>query len=654
MNLNKPKILSRESPYKITIIENRDFKNITFIIDVTIDDYKTLPILDERIFGEYLFLYVMNSIKRWNSSNLNYDLGLEFELPDLVAANNLELYKRNDLGGTDLIDSIRGTKIYNQAIYKYTSIPSHIEFNADKFPLANFLKINKDGNYGKLYGWDSEDALMITTDHSFTGQEFIIEKPSTIKEVFGNIVDVNDPVSQGIGGLAVAYIPFYSTTGNFLPLQVNGFYSLSLLNWFQEGGGLNYYEDLAKSLSFSTINNNVKENYNIDHKRCENGEIVDNNDIELKFTEPTKITKLTDYDVEEIDITLPELPEENRKDYEYIEKQINVEMYRYSGFYSPKMNKVLQFLDDNVEMVWSLYEKTWGSVDKLWKNPSSGEFISDKTPEELNEDRIPYSDILHNKNVKLDIDHKNFGFVRNFYMHKIGNPDIISVEDPIYINNDEIAIDKTNLGIFSSQWDANYHKQHTDKSTSVDVYGTKNMVDIKSFLGTKIFTLENNVIMDDYDNILEDSGISDVSYVMSDNDLVYEQTTDRLNIRVSVYNTLRNYLREKLRKEFIKYVNFFNTDYADDDGAIDAYINNNLLSVYRIDNIILYLKTHNDENIEIINNEKNELILLKDGYRQNRNFKSEEIANGETLITLTTSRKEVEYSVNIKFSLKII
>lgn len=654
MNLNKTKILTRESPYKITIIENRNFKNITFVIDVTIDDYKTLPILDERIFGEYLFLYVMNSVKRWNPTDLGYDLGLEFELPDLVAANNVEIYKRNDLGGTDLIKSIRGTKIYNQAIYKYTSMPSHIEFNADEFPLAHFLKVNNDGNYGKLYGWDDEDALMMTTDHSFTGQEFVIEKPSTIRKVISNIVDTYEPTSQGVGGLAVAYIPFYSTTGNFLPLQVNGFYLLSLLNWFQEGGGLNYYEDLAKSLSFSTINNNVKENYNINYKRCENGEIIDNDDVKLKFTEPTEIVKLTDYDVEEIDITLPELPEENIKDYEYVEKQISEQMYRYSGFYSPKMNKVLQFLDDNVEMVWSLYNKTWGSVDKLWKNPLTGEFTSDKTPEELNEDRIPYSDILHNKNVKLDIDHKNFGFIKNFYMHKIGNPDIISVADPIYTNNDEIAIDKTDLDIFGSQWDANYHKQYTDKSTNVDVYGTKNMVDIKSFLGTKIFTLKNNIIIDDYDTILEDSGITDVSYIMSDNDLIYEKTTDRLNIRISLYNTLRNHLREKLREEFIKYVNFFNTDYEDDDGAIDAYINNNLLSVYKIDIITLYLKTHNDENIEVINNEKNELILLEDGYTQNKNFKSDEIAEGETLVVLTTSRKEVEYSVNIKFSLKII
>ena len=180
------------------------------------------------------------------------------------------------------------------------------------------------------------------------------------------------------------------------------------------------------------------------------------------------------------------------------------------------------------------------------------------------------------------------------------------------------------------------------------------MVDIKSFLGTKIFTLKNNIIIDDYDTILEDSGITDVSYIMSDNDLIYEKTTDRLNIRISLYNTLRNHLREKLREEFIKYVNFFNTDYEDDDGAIDAYINNNLLSVYKIDIITLYLKTHNDENIEVINNEKNELILLEDGYTQNKNFKSDEIAEGETLVVLTTSRKEVEYSVNIKFSLKII
>lgn len=654
LNLNKTKILTRESPYKISIIENRDYKNITFVVDVTIDDYKTLPVLDERIFGEYLFLYVMNSLKRWNGTSLGYDLGLEFELPDLETINNVEIRKRLDNGNTEVIKSIRGTKIYNQAIYKYTSQPTSIEFNADEFPLEYFLKINQDGSYSKIYGWDEENALMITTDHSYTGQEFIIEKPSTINKVSGNIMDLYPPATVGEGGLSIAYIPFYSTVGNFLPLQINGFYSLSLLYWFQEGGGLNYFENLAKSLSFATINNNIKENYNIDYRLCTNGEIVDNTDLRVGFVEPSDLLKETDYEVNETDLTLPELPEENIKDYEYSDSQINEQMFRYSGHYNPKMNDILKFLDDNVEMVWSLYNKTWGAVDKLWKNPLSGEFISSKTPEELNEDRIPYSNILHNKNVKLDVNHRDFGYIKNFYMHKIGNPNIIKAENPIYKTADEIAIDKTDMKLFGSQWDAYYNKEYTDKSKSIDVFGTKNLVDIKSFFGTKILTLENNILVDDYDNISEDIDISSVAYEMVDNDLVYEDTPSKLSVRISQNNILRNYLRNKIKDEFIKYVNYFNTDYKNDEDAVNAYIDNNLLSAYKIDIITVYIKTHNDENIEVINNEKNELILLQNEYTQTKNFKAFDVINNEKLITITKNQKEVEYSVNIKFSLKII
>ena len=62
-------------------------------------------------------------------------------------------------------------------------------------------------------------------------------------------------------------------------------------------------------------------------------------------------------------------------------------------------------------------------------------------------------------------------------MHTIGNPDIISVEDQIYANNDDIAIDKPNLGILSYQWYANDPKQYPNNSTSVDVHGSENMVE---------------------------------------------------------------------------------------------------------------------------------------------------------------------------------
>jgi len=653
LNLNKTKVFSREFPYKITVVENREFKNITFVVDITIDEYKVLPILEERNYGEYLFLYVMNSLKRWNPTSLDYDLGLEFDLPDLESAINVEIHKDDGMGGSYKINSIRGTKIYNQVRYKYTSQQSHIEFNADKFPLNHYLKINAGGDYGKLYGWDEINALMITTDHRFTGNEWIIEEPSTIDKVFDNIVQTTPPYAANKGGLAIAYLPFYSTVGNFFPLAINGFYGLNLLYWFQEGGGLNYYNDLAKLLSFAATNSNIKEGIHVEYKLCKGDEIIDNNDVGLKFLEPDEVLKTSGYDVEDVDLLLPELPEENIKDYNYIDKSINEVLYRYSGFYRPKMNKILFFLDDNVEMVWSLYNKTWSSVDKLWKNPLSGEFISDKTLEELNEDRIPYSDILSSKNIKLDINHKNFGFISNFYIHKIGNPDIIKLKNPIYISNDEIAIAATNLEVFGSQWDAYYNKLFTNKSTSIDVYGTNNLIDTKSFFGTKILTLENEVLVDNYNKIKEDANISNVSYLMSDNDLVYEKTPERLNIRISHNKILKNYLYDNIKEEFIKYVNFFNTSFQNDDDAINFYINNNLLPAYRIDKIILYVKTHNDEEIEIINNEKNDLILLKNGYIRNKNFKSNEITNGETLLILTTN-KELEYSVNVKFSLKII
>jgi hypothetical protein len=653
MNLNKTKIFSRENPYKISIIENRDHKNITLVIDVTIDDYKILPNLDERIYGEYLFLYTMNSLKRWNHDDKVYELGLEMNLPDLDAINSVKIQKRLDGGGLETITKIRGTKIHNQARYKYTSGINHLEFNADKFPLGYFLKVVKDGSYGKVYGWNEDDAFMLTSDHSFTGQEFIIEKPATINDILGNIIDVKPPVSNGVGGISIGYIPFYSTVGNFAPLQINGFFSLALLYWFQEGGGSNYYDDLAKSLSFSTINNNIKENYNIDYKLCSDGELLDNNDMSLGMVEPTEISKLNDYDVEEENIISPELPEENIKDYVYKDKQIKEQIFRYSGYYSPKINSVLKFLDDNVDMVWGLYEKTWASVDKLWKNPLGGNFTSDKTPEELNEDRIPYSTILHDKNVKLDISNKNFGFIRNFYMHKIGSPNIISLSNPVYVNANEIAIDKTDIDIFSSQWDAQYHKLFTSKSTSNSVYGTKNMVDGKSFLGTKMLTLENNILVDNYDNISKGINISNVAYEMGNTDLVYESTPDRLSIRISYNNILRNYLKENIKDEFIKYVNYFNTNYKNDNDAINAYINDNLIASYMMDSIIFYVKTHNDENIEIINNEKNELLLLGNGYTLNKNFKSYEIVDGELLLTMATA-KETKYSVNVKFSLKII
>jgi len=741
LNFKKTYQLENTDPIQITIVENSDFKNITLVVDIIIDDYKVLPDLTLDPTGEYLYLYVMKSLKRWENNlttivgvnqglqtftlagqirlspgdkfnvdafNINdgfytvestsfnnilvqttvkvvesipsplafgsvdaYQYGMEFEYPDLQTLINVGLYKAYGTGiPNTLTTKFRGYQLPNKVTFANIPNVQTMKFKNDKFLLQDSLKINQDGGFGRLIAMDGSDALMLTSDPVFyNATQYIIDKPTRLSSVGG--ANENDVVLLN-SGIAVVNIPFVFAVGNYDAVTLNNsVYNLSNVTWFHEFGGLNVYENIAKLLSFAAITELISQNSNlVQYKLVSAGVITDNTRFTLEVVRPARIDRNSTLTTQIKNITLPELPDQNVIDYENIEVSGKVNYHRYNGSYNPKFKDVLFFKNDKLVMTWGLYEKTWEEINHtwypyqtglttiLWVNVVNSWNSTNSTwntidPNNINQNVVPISKKLYDLNTKFDISIDKFGILEDFYHHKVTNlrGNLLVASNPIYQNINEIAIDKVDLNVFSSDWEAKFYKKFRDKANFDFVFGSYSMSDIKAFIGTKLLQIESLINISTYNNVITDTGIDDVNYNMGTNELVFEVRNSLIIFRISFENVLVNYIYSKTIDEFKRWVNDFNTMEGSFETALKKYITDNILKFFKITEIKPMIKKFNEGSFPLIKNESNELILLSEGYAVDKNIRSQNVKTLEVIFRYNTAA-EFQYSFNLRVKLE--
>ena len=636
-----------ENGVSIKVIENEKFKTITLLLDVGLmDDVWTK----------------LGSAPTGSTSQNDYfiDRTLLYTLRDKIQPTTpgATAYKASDVNLSGAIEH-----------WEFDNVSSSVEiygtYNYANGTNPNFIseiQPNEDGSFNSISIPNPVDPTKVWVIED-------IKKISTDRIKAGSIKQYN--VGAVVPGGAVPndnylYSPAFLGWNVTLPSVFSENSLWSQVPVYLEGG-LNAYTGIIEDSSFA----NIAEKFNsgapdIEYITYKSDGTTLSNDKVLELSLPIETYK-ANYLLQKEDLDIPDSLDSETDLIGYVmsatkRSVINV-MSRYNGRYQPKFNDIFYFKD-------------YAGVDAAGiTGPRSYGF--DKY-----------------RNLELNTQEPKFGLIENYFYNKVNteNPKGILKLNPIsgypslYPLIQEIAIDKRNLYSFLSNWDIAYYQKSLNRRTKELVMGYRGAIENKSFFGSKMLTipdeirLENFSIIQSNDLIGGDANIQNVdeNVIQSNTEqraisaeprLVSEARINRrrkeklvqknkfLGLKVYSDKALIKYLRnDGIDDEFIKYINpdfSFGEDGLDDD--IEQYIINNVVPRYKIKRIIFYENqfANNVNSLNTIELDLSNLELLQKGYKISENVQIKISTDSPLNFKLIyTIPKLDNYSISFKVDLE--
>jgi hypothetical protein len=344
-------------------------------------------------------------------------------------------------------------------------------------------------------------------------------------------------------------------------------------NWtnfifFHEGGGNNSLVGLNERLTFSEVSKVI--NGNSERARMnftiyrEDGTVDINADFILSTVSPEQLTRIFDYyPVSDTDKP-PAFFTYDQVGVVLSEQKDLQSLYRYQGDFSPKFTDVLKFwLRESNDLTTST------SQDMLFLNTHFAPELGD------------------------------FSLLKNQFYTKVADTEILTIAPesgylPVYPLVNEVAIDKKNLFAWSSSWDQNYYRKYNSTSDFVEVRGTEEMKELKSFLGSKAMKVPKQFDLFLFGASEAASGVSLDSLIS--NEFVYREENGTAVLQVNVYNRL---IREMLgtvtdlraRKEFKEVAEQVQASFSGLDISVKAeeYLRKNVMELYQIKEVRIFV-----------------------------------------------------------------
>ena len=273
---------------------------------------------------------------------------------------------------------------------------------------------------------------------------------------------------------------------------------------------------------------------------------------------------------------------------------------RHAGYYAPYALPLLSFRDPYMNIDFNV---TGGVDDEAYK--------------------LKVLELCKYKNSQFNSADVNFGQIQNFFYHKVNEQDPSTVlelsEDSafpsLYPLIQEIGIDFKDFYAFSSNWEPSYFTKSIDKSQIESIIGTRSMKEKKSFFGSKYLKVPETIILETFKPAPFIKGAirqpSLIPGTFMHNEIKSVTVNKRLIRTAGVINTrdikkvpsaatvefylfnqkrLIEYLFTPIKEQFIKYVNelygWGDLETLDDD--VNQYIIENILKLYKIDNVDFY------------------------------------------------------------------
>jgi hypothetical protein len=652
-----PSIDSNEQPTEIEFIANDIHKTIVMVITLYVNDYK----IKNEGYG-YLFLYAGSSLLRDTNVYTNYtgdtvtNTTFPFFGTDYI---NVTTYKHyNGLGGATLIDyaDIKLSGVFdftgntNQFVlsrtanavsntgYNFLPIEEILPIVGDNYdnelifnpsPLLQvgnyFLEVFERGEFSEISQYHTNLPGKIITNHqSSNGQ--IIETNQFGVNFLGN-QPADFPYTYTTNGVLNNFTIWPTKQISIIPaLQID-----SDVNAWYLSAGFEYLKTRLEEISFASIVSRVNTDSLITYKTInESGVNVGN--FRFRFIDFDRIDKDNRLSVTE-DTDKPEVYlEKDLIGFNIIDTADDEVVFRHRGKFEPKTRKVFNY---------------WVREDETMTNHYNKDFLL--------------------ANTRLGIEYQYFGEIENLYYSKVAPDEIMKISSTSSYKSQypligEIAIDHKNFDVYLSNWDDAYYNLYNGLIENSLQEGTLELTENKSFFGSKVMNVPKRFDLHTFtDNevvwqIIEGLQSTDVSGLTDgSNAVLNDSTKNKLEVKIKAADRiLRQMLEENASFEFEKLRNMGITRFAnlsDDELFLEVkkYLEINILPLYKVSRVILYIKEPADSEIDaIFRIDLNESQKLQSGYRPSKNTNVNQDSQFEFTITeLLDTKKYKAFSISI-------
>jgi hypothetical protein len=207
---------------------------------------------------------------------------------------------------------------------------------------------------------------------------------------------------------------------------------------------------------------------------------------------------------------------------------------------------------------------------------------------------------LEYKNATLGVYKDSFGKIKNLNLYKYAKSNPFGIDPqsgfkPQYPLIGETPIDKRDMFIFESTWDAGRYREYYAPTTYQYVPGVKNMVEQKSFFGSKVMQTPN--VIKEPMQLKYPSSLTDVFNINSDlypkYEILWEETDTEIKALLLVDRTAIKHFQEggidkKFAELLVSEFGVGNETILTDDA--DEYVKTNVLPQYEAKEILVFVK----------------------------------------------------------------
>lgn len=591
-----------ESPVLINVYENSEHKTITMVIDLILEDYRTLELI--------------------NPYNLGSIYSPEVRYQDLVdiSTDYVTLYSMKSKKVEHIYNNTGSLLLTGTDVHQIGDIKLSVSLT-----MASPSGAIGPFTYGYAYDnpdydWDMRDEIQnFRKENYFTGQFvfgdtwFPYPLSSNQQQILfgipGTLGYAQDPLNEYGKIPALPTGPFgffapYSVDQFNLPIAPNNISVPfgSSFEWqgfatYQKEGGLNFYNPIMQRIAFATLAQKINEySQYVKYKTYKwNGfsNVETTDEFYLELVEPTTITK--------IESLIPIIDEDKPEEFNNV-PIIGVELtkvnsasvqYRYNGPYEPKFKNVLFFRGQKQD------EIAGPGFDLSFKQATFNPNVND------------------------------FGLIKNMNYLKVSNSTVLDLANnnkykSLYPLVGEIAIDQKDHFVFRSSWDPGFWRMFSSKTNFVNQAGTREMKEVKNFMGTKIMKTQDSIRLQDF-TVEEVATLALINMDNVDAEIAWTQNATTVSGLVNIKKRLlRFFVETGANAEFVKLLmpefGVGDPDSLDDD--VIEYLTLNVLPVYEVKQADPYTKKYKDNTLSlpIVRGDLSDANKLISGYIHDKNF----------------------------------
>ena len=636
----------------LDFVKSSEFNGYKFSIllktntDVNSNDVE-FEVIQNKKFNFVIFFITLNISDYWIKDNVNRKLLYELNHKIVYDRNKEDYIYANTLFDGALNWNSADTS--GDSPYRISGI-EHFDGSMPDFD--NQILLGENGLYGNvvmdIYPNSPGNTMYKFSIYSIEGSDTILVEDLP--------VNVNDPNDK----LDIAYLP------NYIQKRIKYYY---------EDGGTNIHKSVLEKISINNVADMVNLNNNdVKYTTIEEDGTSNDNRFTINFKDGNEIIKQAKLSIEE-DNDKPKSYKLFKGTIGYDLVESNEALYypflvRHSGSYTVDFKPVITFTDMYTHFKSNRIQATGdireiGFESKLYKHSmtSSDELtIAKSYYERYNRCGTTFNVGFIKDNNKHD---GNWGIIKNHFYHKVNeiNPTGVtklsesSDKLPLYPLIDEIAISKKDVNVFKSSWDPGYYTRSFSGGDSIEVPGTLETKEEKSYLGSTVmkikeeyditsFNYANVDTQEELDHILRNS-INWVEVLLFEDD---EQIVADFYVSDATVRLLRN---QGVLSKIQNYVSNENstgdkTTLVDD---ADFYINKNIIEKFVVDSISLYTRRFKG-GPSIISDVEDASLIASGGYSPDNNFTFKSHKQKPMNFRLIYN-KRLGYSYDIKPMIKI-